>query len=96
MSRYPLKCLSDMQVARETANMIHSVAHCTRTERSEILILQICFSARLSVKRIHCVCKYTSVYSSDKLHSAEFSIPVTVVTLQGAICLHCLETLDSF
>ncbi len=54
------------------------------------------FSARLSVKHIHCVCEYTSMCSSDKLHGHEFSIPVRVVTLQGAICLHCLQTLDSF
>lgn len=37
------------------------------------------------------------MYSSDKLHCAEFSIPHKVVTLQGVICLicnglHCLET----
>lgn len=44
MSRYPLNWLSDMQVARETANMIHSVVHCVRTELCEILILRICFS----------------------------------------------------
>lgn len=43
MSRYPLKRVADMQLASETANMIHSVVHCVRTELSEILVLQIFF-----------------------------------------------------
>lgn len=45
------------------------------------------FPAQLSVKLFHCVCKHISMYSFDKLHNPEFSIPLTVVALQGAICL---------
>ncbi len=44
------------------------------------------FPTQLSVKCIHCVCKYISMDSSDKVHITELSIPGRVVTLQGGIC----------
>lgn len=55
MSRYPLKWLSDMQVAKETTNTIHSAVHCARTQPSEILILHIFFFSPTFCE-IHSLC----------------------------------------
>ena len=82
--------------------MIHRLVHYAWTEHSHpTCFFSFFFSAQLSVKLFHCAYKHISMYSSDKLHSPEFSIPLTEVTLQGAMRLtfnglHHLKIMDKF